>query len=74
MPKVYILSTHDEYGAEEIRATLDPATVESLFGTYGTPREDELTKLREAVAANAIGHHGIESGWGGVALDIVELA
>ena len=76
--KVYILSTYDEYGAEDVRATLDKSKVEALLQSH--PRLSALTdypikKLRALLEVDCCDVKGtdITEGWGGFKLHIVEL-
>lgn len=72
--KVYILSTYQEHGAEDVTATLDPSKLEGLLHGYPYEvKESELDRLRTVVAADEIGDHWLSAGWGGFTLHIIEL-
>ena len=74
--KVYILSFHEDRGAEEVRATLDPAKLRVMLsdmcGRYDPADQDQLTK---ALAMEECPREGIQltRDWGGPILHIVEL-
>ena len=74
--KVYILSVHEGYGAEDVRATLDSVKLLGMLDTYGIVGiEDARKRLTEALADTS-GRSSFTldgSGWGGVQLDIVDL-
>ena len=83
--KVYILSTYQEHGAEQVKATLDPSKLPDMIRTFknehgpwkGEPwpvEEVELKRLADAIAKDEPGEYGLSDGWGGYQLHIVELA
>ncbi len=80
---VYILSTYDEYGAEDVVATLDRDRLVHLCDihwaeAFKTSAEghDELVKLlaekTDETLANGDGWN-LHLGWGGVQLHVVKL-
>lgn len=79
---VYILSTHDEYGAENVRATLNRSDLPALLRTYGPELvtiTDEALKLAFLLGdssdedlATSDGQ-GLSHGWGGLRLNVVKL-
>ena len=87
--KVYLLSTYEEYGAENVQATLDPAKLPAMIAAHYDDwalAVPHLVELRdEAIAALAkLVHEGLpdtaatdgialHEGWGGMQLHIVEL-
>lgn len=83
--KVYILSTYDEHGAENVRATIDKNEVADIAAKMylelwkcnaGRDRSEEFTKLSELLDADVLsGKNGTDlaDGWGGMQLHIVEL-
>lgn len=80
--KVYILSTFQEDGAEEVKATLYKSHVIDMFKSYNMDpnskflaRDDEVVeieKLLEIDKPNPSGY-SIGKGWGGYMLHIIEL-
>ena len=73
--KVYILSTHEEHGAEDVRATLDTLKLYEMLNDFA-PTSEERAKLAELVKANILNPDfgsSLGNGWGGVQLHIVEL-
>jgi hypothetical protein len=72
--KVYILSTHEEHGAEQVQATLDPSKLDSMMKAYNADA-DELAKLKDVLEKNELtpDGHGLSKAWGGIQLHIVEL-
>lgn len=82
--KVYLISTYNEYGAEEVRATIDKAKVESLLLTHPTyikiqpnqfeEEEHPIERLKYTLEKDeVIDGLDLTSGWGGFQLHIVEL-
>ena len=74
--KVYLLNTYQEDGPEDIRATLDRASVEKLLVThpyYQLCTEEykakSLKKLREILDDGG----DLGTGWGGFQLHIIDL-
>ena len=78
-PKVYLISLYDEYGSEQVRATLDLSRVRELLDTHPERRKGPLPKeyeknLTELLGKNeAGGPWNLGHGWGGFQLHIVEL-
>ena len=77
--KVYILSTYQEDGAEDVQATLDKSKITQLLKNlsvkYDGPMDFEEEKLKvvlENDQSNQLGHK-LSDGWGGVMLHIIEL-
>lgn len=76
MTRVYLLSTYDEYGAEHVRATLDPARLPAMVKSYYPDPAKELAALAEVLKEEEIinSHgHNLSRGWGGLQLHIVPL-
>jgi hypothetical protein len=85
---VYLLWTHDEYGPERMRATLDRGRVVDLakeerdfwLRVFDSPaRVESWERCIEKLSALIEGGAGpeiypLEDGWGGLHLQIVELA
>lgn len=73
--KVYILSTYDEHGAENVKASLDKEKmIAHIKGTDMTV--DEMQVAMNAITEDEIiSTNGLNlgSGWGGYQLHIVEL-
>jgi hypothetical protein len=75
---VYILSDYDEYGAENVKATLDPARLPALIDAWNwapefkEPAKEKLAELLGRLAPSPDGHNLLH-GWGGVMLHVVEL-
>jgi hypothetical protein len=79
LKRVYILSVHDEYGAENVSATLDPSRLPRMASRY-TKSDAELAVLVakiEAVVAGGAVHssmgESLQLGWGGLQLHVVDL-
>lgn len=83
--KVYILSTYEEHGAEDVKATLDRDRVPALLLSYSpysrwgeapfdVDFSKELERLKELLSEDAPGEYELSVGWGGWMLHIVELA
>lgn len=80
---VYILSTYDEHGAEEVIATLDRTKLVSmidkfsnLYSEWYEKNKELLTKLLEQPDDDLMRPNGLdidESVWSGLQLHIVEL-
>ena len=85
--RVYILSVYEEYGAEEVVATLDKFHVEVMMDKYfstcglderdghkfGELRETPRETLRRVLNEDTTGKLIIQRGWGGIQLHVVEL-
>ena len=81
MRYVYLLSTHDEYGAENVTATLSRDDLPSMISFY----EDKVNDFAEALpqlielltqsdsALAGRDSHNLQSGWGGIHLHVVPL-
>ena len=74
---VYLIADHDEYGSENMRATLDRSLVPKLFEDGWRPQEPEqlaklLGKTDEELARRRAGHD-LSDGWGGPQLFVVRL-
>jgi hypothetical protein len=75
---VYILSTYQENGAENVIATLDRTKLHGLLTSYFKPLAHEHERLAELMAGNddelskTDGHY-LSNGWGGIELHVVEL-
>jgi hypothetical protein len=79
--RVYILSDHGEYGAENVFATLDKDSVPALLDGMMEPnymlRETCLANLKELLESgelHAESGENLSPGWGGYQLHVVELA
>ncbi len=74
--KVYILSTFEEHGSREVRATTDPNQLPDMLSEYWDDNEHELNALREVGEdgweINRDGY-SLSRAWGGALLHIVEL-
>jgi hypothetical protein len=74
--RIYILSDYSDYGADNVRATVDPAWLPTMLAHYGREagRDEALARIGKAVAADVVSVSGIDlgDGWGGVQLHIVE--
>ena len=81
MTKLYLLWYHDEYGPEDLKATLDADRVVALAKTFDTDgwfdriqRPDILDRLQELMNTDPpVGITNLMDGWGGLHLQIVEL-
>lgn len=80
MSVVYILSTYGEYGAENVRATLDSSNLERMAQEY--PKRDtthevgEIRKLLSGPVTELLtkqSGHDLSNGWGGMMLHVVEI-
>lgn len=71
--KIYILSTYEEHGAEEVHATLDPIKLFGILNKHFVEQGDvENERVAEVLRLEEAGSWGLSDGWGGVRLDIVE--
>lgn len=77
--KVYFLSDYGEYGAENVRATLDPEKLFSILAgcdykpqTITTAKRKLRGYLRKSKTTPIEGHN-LTDGWGGIMLHIIEL-
>ena len=71
--RVYILSAHDEYGAEMVRATLDPTKLTQFVLDEWV---HERARMAEVLAQGELHWKRgakLSNGWGGLQLHIVEL-
>jgi len=89
MPYVYILSDYNEYGAENVTATLDRAKLETVMRKswpdagfpYGGLNEwlaEAAAKMAELLQKSdaelaSVDGHNLHRGWGGMQLHVVEL-
>ena len=82
MPEyVYILSTYDEYGAQDVRATLRRDELPSLLQNYRAlvgefhEAEERLSEVTKSEDKDLADRDGIElqKGWGGVMLHVALL-
>jgi hypothetical protein len=77
--RVYILSNYEEYGAENVHATLDKARLFNLLERhYGPVTDGDRARLVDFVARDELtpldeGGDEVVEGWGNVQLHIVEL-
>jgi hypothetical protein len=74
--KVYILSFHEDRGAEEVRATLDPAKLQVMLSDMCDRYDPEdQDRLARALGMEECPREGIKltRDWGGPILHIVEL-
>jgi hypothetical protein len=76
---VYLLSTYDEHGSEEVQATLDRSTVRAML-RVGFPYtgEHESASLAEAMSEqdSALAERSpvnLSDGWGGIQLHVVRI-
>lgn len=78
---IYILSTYEEHGAEDIQATCDPKYLFEMLETYCSPADDyrradvlsyEKQKLKDLINDLRPGNHDLSKYWGGVQLHIVD--
>jgi len=83
---VYLLSDYDEYGAENVTATLDRGRLIELIDENWAPTEarsvawnaEAKTKLAELLLETddelaSRGSHNLQAGWGGIQLHVVRL-
>lgn len=77
MTLVFILSTYDEYGAEDVQVTLDRSLLCKMITKYfrfGSGEEQrKLMDILDGDDNNIIGKHNLSHGWGGIQLHVVEL-
>ena len=78
--KVYLISRYDEYGSEDVRATVDKDKVRELLRTHKLREEEDVPEdydktLSDLLAKDiATGQpNNLGRGWGGFQLHIVEL-
>lgn len=78
---IYIVSTHGEYGAENVRATCDKSKVAALLSPDNHDLSDEkgileeVLKLssRELARESFATGIALSKGWGGFQLHVTEL-
>lgn len=78
--RVYLLSTYEEHGADNVMATLDPAELPAMLRRIGNHfaaqvLDGSLGTLTDVLARGELITDGVDltGGWGGVQLHIVEL-
>jgi hypothetical protein len=72
--RAYLVWDHDEYGPEDLRATLNKASVDALIqGWAGPMLEEAQRRLAAALDKDEVGITALGDGWGGWHLQIVEL-
>ena len=80
--RVYILSVYEEYGAEQVKATLDPTKLSAMLREFRHPWKDQPVEVPESVFEaltevlaedRLVDGRNLSEGWGGWQLHIVEL-
>lgn len=77
MTLVFMLSDHDEYGAENISITLDRLLLHKMIiKQWGIGRSIEQRMLADVLEKDdesIVGNYYLSRGWGGIHLDVVNL-
>jgi hypothetical protein len=74
--RIYILSTYEEHGAEDVKATSNPALVDGIITSYDAFKSDvsyERQRAADAIRGDELGSFDLSPGWGGMRLDIVDM-
>jgi hypothetical protein len=75
--RVYILSLHEEHGAEDVRATLDPSKLADMAkASPYSANDEELKAIADIVAEGKVHARSggpVSNGWGGIQLHVVDL-
>lgn len=70
--RIYILSTHGEYGAENVVATTHKSVIADLLTKKGIDPKEAIEAIEkdETISENGL---DLQTGWGGYQLHILEL-